>query len=222
MRLRKKHWAKPELEASEAVIYDRYDHMGKWNEVFKNNNPIHLELGCGMGGHIGERAVRSRDINYVGIDLKDEVVVYALRKVLSKRPEGEDIKDLNVRLMVMNIMQIDNIFGKDEIERIYINFCNPWPKARHNKRRLTYTTFLNAYKKFLKTDGEIWFKTDDVELFEASQEYFKECGFDIEFLTYDLHNSGFEDNIVTEYESKFTSLGMKTMFLRARNTGKTE
>ena len=216
MRLRKKHWARPELEASNIVIYDKYDHCGKWNEEFGNNNPIHLELGCGMGGHISKRAINDPNINYIGIDLKDEVVVYALKKVLASRECEEIEKDMNVRLMVLNIMLIDNVFGKDEIDRIYINFCNPWPKARHNKRRLTYTSFLNAYKKFLKPGGEILFKTDDKDLFEASQEYFKECGFSIEYLTYDLHNSDFKDNVVTEYESKFTELGMNTMFLKEK------
>ena len=105
------------------------------------------------------------------------------------------------------------LFEKDEIEKIYINFCNPWPKDRHNKRRLTHTKFLNEYKKFLKPGSEIWFKTDDTDLFKASQDYFKEAGFSIEYLNYDLHNSGFDKNIVTEYEAKFTSMGMKTMFL---------
>ncbi len=216
MRLRKKHWARPELEASDIVIYDKYDHNGKWNEVFGNNNPIHLELGCGMGGHISQRARKYSDINYVGIDLKDEVVVTALRKVMAQFEDVEIAKEINVRLMVLNIMLIDNVFGKDEIERIYINFCNPWPKERHNKRRLTYTKFLEDYKKFLKPGGEIWFKTDDTDLFNDSQEYFKSSGFSLEFVTYDLHNSEFEDNIVTEYEGKFTAMGMKTMFLVAK------
>ncbi|MEG0308707.1 MAG: tRNA (guanosine(46)-N7)-methyltransferase TrmB [Clostridium sp.] len=216
MRLRKKYWAKPELEASDMVVYDKYDHCNNWNEEFGNNNPIHLELGCGMGGHITKRAEKSKDVNYVGIDLKDEVLVYALRKVKGSRQEDAVEKDINVRLMVLNIMLIDNVFGKDEISKIYINFCNPWPKKSHNKRRLTYTKFLEAYKKFLKPGGEIWFKTDDTELFNDSQEYFKESGFSLEFVTYDLHNSGFEDNIVTEYEGKFTSMGMKTMCLVAK------
>ena len=216
MRLRKKHWARPELEASDIVIYDKYDHCGKWNEEFGNKNPIHLELGCGMGGHISQRAKTHKDINYVGIDLKDEVVVYALRKVMTQFEDIEEAKDINARLMVLNIMLIDNVFGKDEIDRIYINFCNPWPKERHKKRRLTYTKFLESYKKFLKPGGEIWFKTDDRGLFDESQEYFKQCGFNLEFVTYDLHKSGFEDNIVTEYEAKFTGLGMNTMFLVAK------
>lgn len=217
MRLRKKHWARPEMEASHIVITDQYNHMGKWNENFENNNEIHLELGCGMGGHIAQRSKQNHEINYVGIDLKDEVLVNALRKVKKLRAEEKlQDKDINVRLMPLNIMLIDNVFAKDEISKIYINFCNPWPKERHNKRRLTHTKFLEQYKKFLKLGGEIWFKTDDTGLFEDSINYFKESGFEINFLTYNLHSSGFENNVVTEYEAKFTSMGMKTMFLVAK------
>lgn len=217
MRLRKKYWARPEMEASDIVITDQYNHKGKWNESFGNNNEIHLELGCGMGGHIAQRSKNHSNINYVGIDLKDEVLVYALRKVKKFREEEKLIdKHINVRLMPLNIMLIDNVFAKDEISKIYINFCNPWPKERHNKRRLTHSKFLEQYKKFLKDQGEVWFKTDDTGLFEDSINYFKENDFEINFLTYDLHNSGFQDNVVTEYEAKFTSLGMKTMFLVAK------
>ncbi len=217
MRLRKKHWARPEMEASDIVVLNQYDHCGKWNEEFGNKNPIHLELGCGMGGHIAARGKKHKNINFIGIDLKDEVLVYALRKVKDAFKEESILdKNINIRLMPLNIMLIENVFSQDEISKIYINFCNPWPKERHNKRRLTYTKFLKDYKNFLKIDGEIWFKTDNKELFEDSIEYFKESGFEIEFLTYDLHNSGFKDNVVTEYEAKFTTLGMKTMFLAAR------
>jgi tRNA (guanine-N7-)-methyltransferase len=215
MRLRKKIWARPELDASHIVITDQYDHKGKWSEEFKNNNEIHLELGCGMGGFISEKSKQNLDINFVGIDLKDEVLVFALRKVVEVRGI-EGVQDINVRLMPLNIMLIDDVFAKDEISKIYINFCNPWPKERHNKRRLTHSKFLTNYKKFLKMGSEVWFKTDNTELFEDSVEYFKECGFEILFSTYDLHNSDFKENVVTEYEAKFTKIGMKTMFLRAR------
>jgi tRNA (guanine-N7-)-methyltransferase len=215
MRLRKKYWARPEMEASHIVITDQYAHKGKWETEFKNKNDIHLELGCGRCSFIAERSKQNLDINYVGIDLKDEVLVVGLRKVLEVR-EVKGVQDLNVRLMPLNIMLIDDVFAGDEISRIYINFCNPWPKERHNKRRLTHTKFLTNYKKFLKSGSEVWFKTDDTELFEDSLEYFKECGFEILFSTYDLHGSDFKENVVTEYEAKFTKLGMKTMFLKAR------
>ena len=215
MRLRKKYWARPEMEASHIVITDQYAHKGTWSEEFKNDNEIYLELGCGKGKFISEKSRRDPNINFIGIDLKDEVLVFALRKVIEVRGIKEK-EDVNVRLMPLNIMLIDDVFTKDEISRIYINFCNPWPKDRHNKRRLTHTKFLTSYKKFLKPGSEVWFKTDDFDLFQNSIEYFNECGFEILFLTYDLHNSDFKDNVVTEYEAKFTELGKKAMFLRAR------
>lgn len=206
MRLRKKWWARPEMEDSHLVITEPKDLKGQWNKEFNNENEIYLELGCGRGRFITGRAAQNQNINFIGIDLKDEVLIYALRKVAEAELN-------NVRLIPMNIMGISEIFDKEEIGRIYINFCNPWPKERHNKRRLTHTKFLTEYKKFIKPGTEIWFKTDNTELFEDSQVYFKENGFSIEYLTYDLHNSGFEDNIVTEYEEKFTGLGMQTMFM---------
>ena len=209
MRLRKKWWARPEMEASPLVIINPRDLKGKWKEEFKNDNPIHLELGCGRGGFISQKASENPDINYVCIDLKDEVLIYALRKV-------EELELTNVRIVPLNIAFVSEIFDETEIERIYINFCNPWPKDRHNKRRLTHTRFLAEYKKFIKSGSEVWFKTDDTDLFEASQEYFKESGLSIEYLTYDLHNSDFKENVVTEYEAKFTALGMKTMFMIGR------
>jgi len=206
MRLRKKWWARPELESNKYFITKPIERCGSWNQVFENNNEIYLELGCGMGRFISEKAKLNPNINYVAIDLKDEVLVNTLKKVV-------EAEVTNARIIPLNIQQIEGVFSKDEIAKIYINFCNPWPKDRHKKRRLTHTRFLTEYKKFLKPNSEIWFKTDDTELFEESIEYFKECGFEIKYLTYDLHNSDFTENIVTEYEEKFTSMGMKTMFL---------
>lgn len=206
MRLRKKWWARPELEASSKVIIRPTEKKGRWKEEFKNDNEIHLELGCGRGKFVTELALKNPDKNYIAVDLKDEVLIYVLKKL-----EENDIS--NVRIVPLNISFIGDLFEENEISRIYINFCNPWPKDRHKKRRLTHTRFLTEYKKFIKPNTEIWFKTDDRELFDESQEYFKESGFTLEYLTYDLHNSDFSENIMTEYESKFTSLGMKTMFL---------
>lgn len=209
MRLRKKWWARPEMEASERVIIKPAEYKGRWKEEFKNNNEIYLELGCGRGKFITEMALKNPDKNFIAVDLKDEVLIYVLRKL-------EENEISNVRIVPMNISFIGDVFDSDEISRIYINFCNPWPKERHKKRRLTHTRFLNLYKNFIKDNSEIWFKTDDEELFNESQEYFTQGGFKISYLTYDLHNSDFKDNITTEYESKFTALGMKTMFLIAQ------
>ena len=116
----------------------------------------------------------------------------------------------------MNISGIEEVFEEDEVSGIFINFCNPWPKERHKKRRLTHPRFLSMYKKFLKDQGEIWFKTDDKGLFEESLDYFKESGFQVIYHTFDLHNSDFKENIMTEYEEKFSSKGMKIMFLIAK------
>jgi tRNA (guanine-N(7)-)-methyltransferase len=209
MRLRKRWWVRPEMEKSPLTIVNPQEYKGKWNQEFKNDNDIYLELGCGRGKFISTHAQQNSNINYIGVDLKDEVIIYALDKLI-------DAELQNGRVIPMNIAGISEVFNKDEISRIYINFCNPWPKDRHNKRRLTHTRFLTEYKKFIKPASEIWFKTDNVELFEASQVYFKESGFSIEYLTYDLHKSDFQGNVVTEYEEKFTSLGMKTMFLLAK------
>ena len=209
MRLRKKQWVRPELEESNLFLPRASVNKGKWNEVFGNSNPIYLELGCGRGEFLVKHTMNNPEINYVAIDLKDEVLIYGLHKLQENNLE-------NARLTAMNIDFIEEVFEKDEVSKIYINFCNPWPKDRHNKRRLTHTRFLSKYKTFLKAGSEVWFKTDDTDLFNASQEYFKESGFEIEFLTYDLHKSDFEGNIMTEYETKFTGLGMKTMCLTAR------
>lgn len=197
------------MEACSFFIKEPHDYFGKWNEEFENNNDIYLELGCGRGKFITENALNNKDINYIGIDIKDEVLIYDIKKVIS-----ENIN--NVRITALDISLVDEIFSKDEISRIYINFCNPWPKRRHNKRRLTYTEFLNKYKKFLKKGAEIWFKTDDEGLFNDSVKYFNEAGFKIENIYYDLENSNFEENIKTEYEEKFESIGKNIMFLIAK------
>lgn len=212
MRLRKKWWAKPELEESSIAVVNPTECKGRWKEVFGNDNDIHLELGCGFGTFITSKSVNDDSINYIGIDLKEEVLVYAKRKLVDTFKEAGKEPN-NVKLMRLEISTIADIFDKDEISKIYINFCNPWPKGKHNKRRLTHNRFLEKYKTFIKPNTEIWFKTDDKDLFEASQEYFKESGFDIRYITYDLHNSGFQGNIVTEYERKFSEKGMNIMFL---------
>lgn len=212
MRLRKKWWARPELEESPwfKSQQEAQELKGMWNEEFKNENDIYLELGCGRGGFTVQNAKKYPDKNIVAIDLKDEILVRALRNI-------NEEEATNIRLIAMNIQGISEIFSKDEVSRIYINFCNPWPKDRHNKRRLTHTKFLNEYKKFLKKNTEIHFKTDNLELFEDSFQYFYDSGFEILYKTYDLHNSDYSTkNIMTEYETKFNSLGMKINFLIAK------
>ncbi|MCX7884960.1 MAG: tRNA (guanosine(46)-N7)-methyltransferase TrmB [Caloramator sp.] len=215
MRLRHKPWARPELESCEFVVTNPENFKGRWKEAFENNNDIYLELGCGRGRFISEHASMEPGKNFIGIEIKDEVIVYAKRKVEEKfKEENKEVK--NVRLVVADIANINDMFDKDEISRIYLNFSTPWPKKRHNKRRLTHTRFLEKYKSFLKKGSEIWFKTDDEDFFNDSIEYFKETGFQIEYISYDLHNSDFKENIMTEYETKFSLMGFKIMFLIAR------
>lgn len=212
MRLRKKRWARPELEAS--PLFKSFEEAkalkGQWKEEFKNNNDIYLELGCGRGGFAAQIGKRYPDKNLISVDIKDEILVYALKNIL-----GAELT--NARLIAMQIAFVEEIFAENEISRIYINFCNPWPKDRHKKRRLTHSKFLEKYKKFIKSGTEIHFKTDDLELFDESLEYFAESGFEILFKTYDLHNSEYaEENIMTEYESKFKERGIKSKFLIAK------
>lgn len=221
MRVRKKKWARPELEKTSFVVINPdkspEKYKGKWNMEFKNSNPIYLELGCGTGKFASENAAINPDINYIGIDLKDEILVYAKRTIEDVLYSKDEVVE-NIRLIPMEIAFVDKIFAKDEISRIYINFCNPWPKRRQNRQRLTHNIFLEKYKGVLKANSQIWFKTDDKGLFNDSQGYFESSGFSIKYLTYDLHHSGFNENITTEYEEKFTSMGMPIMFLIAESS----
>ena len=217
MRIRYKKWARPELEASSFYIDNPEEYKGKWKELFKNNNPIHLELGCGKGQFIANLAVENPNINYIAIDLVDAMLGLAKRNVEEKYKE-KNLEPKNIILTRFDIERIMLILDKtDEIERIYINFCNPWPKGKHRKKRLTHTRQLEKYKTFLKEHGEIYFKTDDDDLFDSSIKYFEETGFKIERLTRDLHsNNIFENNIVTEHEIMFSEQGIKIKALIAR------
>lgn len=217
MRLRKKPWARPELEACNFFVQNPKEYKGKWSSSFKNEGIMYLELGCGKGNFVSVHGARNKDKNYIAIDIKDEVLVLAKRNIERVYKENNEILD-NVKLMAQEIGLINDILGEeDKIDRIYINFCNPWPKEKHKKRRLTHTKQLENYKKFLVNNGEIWFKTDDDNLFEESLEYFKESGFDVIYKTYDLHNSEYDkDNIRTEHENMFTEKGIKIKFLIAK------
>lgn len=216
MRLRKKPWARPELEACNFFIVNPSEYKGRWKESFNNNNPIYLELGCGKGTFVAVHGSENPNINYVAIDIKDEVLVLAKRNI-EKAYEEKGLEANNLKLMAQEIFLINDVFSKEDIvDRIYINFCNPWPKERHKKRRLTYPTQLEKYKEFLSKEGRIYFKTDDDELFEESLVYFKESGFEIEYITYDLHKSDFVGNVRTEHENMFSEQGIKIKFLIAK------
>lgn len=217
MRIRFKPWARPELEASKFYIDKPEDYKCKWQELFNNNNPIHLELGCGKGGFISKISVKNPNINYIAIDLVDAMLGLAKRKVEEEYKQNN--KEINnIYLIRYDIERIANIFGEnDKIERIYINFCNPWPRGKHHKKRLTHTRQLEKYKQFLKDNGEIFFKTDDDNLFNDSINYFKSSGFEILKSTYNLQaEPEFWDNIKTEHEDMFTEQGIKIKALIAK------
>lgn len=219
MRIRYKKWARPELEASKFYRDNPEDLKGKWKGEFKNSkNPLYLELGCGKGQFISKLAVQNQDINYIAIDLIDAMLGLAKRNV-EEEYKNNNIEPENVLLTRFDIERISLILGKeDNIERIYINFCNPWPKGKHRKKRLTHTRQLEKYKEFLAENGEVYFKTDDDGLFESSIEYFKEAGFEILKLTRNLHNEDIFDgkNIQTEHEKMFSEQGIKIKALIAK------
>lgn len=211
MRIRYKKWARPELEASSFYVDEPENLKGKWKKQFKNKNqPMHLELGCGKGQFMAQLALENQNINYIAIDLVDAMLGLAKRNIEQAYKEA-NIEPNNILITRFDIERILLLFAKqDEIERIYINFCNPWPRGKHRKKRLTHSIQLEKYKEFLKENGRIYFKTDDDELFESSLIYFEESGFKIIKKTYDLHQEPiFEKNIETEHEKMFSEQGIK-------------
>lgn len=217
MRIRYKPWARKELEESKFYRENSEEYKGKWKEEFiRKENPLYVELGCGKGGFISNKAVIHPENNYLAIDLVDPMLGLAKRKIEEVYKENNKEID-NVLITRFDIERINLILSKeDNIEGIYINFCNPWPRGKHHKKRLTHTRQLEKYKQILKENAKIYFKTDDDELFIHSIGYFKEAGFKIEKLTYDLHSEAdFWENIETEHEKMFSEEGIKTKALIA-------
>lgn len=201
MRLRNKPWAKEKIAAyPQYVIPNPEEYKGRWNELFGNDHPIHIEIGTGKGKFITEIAKANPNINYIGIELYPSVLVSALDKLIANELP-------NLRLLNVNAKDLTNFFAEGEIERIYLNFSDPWPKKRHEKRRLTYRAFLELYEKVLVDEGEIHFKTDNQAFFEYSLVSFSQYGLVLTYVSLDLHNSDFEGNVMTEYEEKFSAKG---------------
>ena len=218
MRIRYKKWARPELEASPFYVDNPEEERGKWRNLYENPTlPLYLELGCGKGHFIANMASSHKDINYLAIDLVDAMLGLAKRNVEQVYNEKNEETD-NIYLTRFDIERINLILSKeDNIDRIYINFCNPWPRGKHHKKRLTHTKQLEKYKEFLKNDAEIYFKTDDDNLFLDSITYFEEMGFNITKKTFDLHNEkDFWENIETEHEKMFSEQGIKIKALIAK------
>lgn len=204
MRIRKKPWAERELASNKTIIDDPFKYRGKWNEVFGNDNPIHIEIGCGKGNFISEMSKINPNINYIGIEREEQIIVSALKK---SRELG--VGD-NVRFFCEDVANCLDIFAPGEVTRIYTNFADPWHRRRKwAKRRLTHKNFLNLYEKlFGEKGGELFMKTDNKILFEFSLNEIADKGWRLHNITLDLHNSDHEGNIMTEYEKKFSEMGM--------------
>lgn len=201
MRLRNVKGAREKIEASKYVVHNPEALKGKWKDVFKNNNPIHVEIGMGKGKFIQSLALLNKDINYIGIEKFSSVLVRAI-----ERQEETDLS--NLYYLRMDAEDIVNIFDEGEVDQIYLNFSDPWPKERHIKRRLTSKEFFSRYNQILKADGKVYFKTDNRELFDFSVEEIPQANWKLERVTYDLHHSEYvEGNVMTEYEEKFVSEG---------------
>ncbi|MBQ4128320.1 MAG: tRNA (guanosine(46)-N7)-methyltransferase TrmB [Ruminococcus sp.] len=215
MRIRKKKWAQPELDACRYFIKEPKSYFGKWKEFFNNDNDIELEVGCGKCSFVAQKALQNPDKNFIAVDIKSDMLGVGRRNIEKLFDENKkQVK--NIALVAFNVENIEQLVSKeDNIKQMYINFCNPWPREKHKKRRLTHTTKLSKYRTFLNDGAQIHFKTDNDELFEESLEYFKESGFEIFYKTYDLHNSDVKDNIVTEHETMFSNEGIKIKHLKA-------
>ncbi|MBR3325151.1 MAG: tRNA (guanosine(46)-N7)-methyltransferase TrmB [Clostridia bacterium] len=225
MRIKFKPWAREELKTSPFYIDNPQEWKNKWKKAFENSQELHIELGCGKGNFISKLSKKNQNINYIAIDLIDAMlgmakrnveVVYGIRQSTAKEEVENEIEKQkivkNLKLTRYDISRIENVFGKDDdVKRIYINFCNPWPRGKHHKKRLTHEKQLEQYKKFLK--GEIFFKTDDDNLFEDSIKYFERSGYNIQKITKDLASEkdfwNGQPNIETEHERMFKAEGIK-------------
>lgn len=201
MRVRHKPWAKEKIEQyPQYIVSNPEQYKGKWHEVFEKDQPLHIEVGTGKGQFITEMAKANPSINYIGIELYDSVIITALERLI-------DADLPNLRLLNVNAVDLPKYFAKNDVDQVYLNFSDPWPKSRHEKRRLTYKDFLKIYEEILVDGGEIHFKTDNQGLFEYSLMSFSAYGLLLKYVSLDFHNSGYEGNIMTEYEEKFSEQG---------------
>lgn len=202
MRLRNITGSREVIADSLYVVHEEETQSGKWNEIFNNMNPIHIEIGMGKGQFIHTLAKQHPEINYIGIEKYSSVLLRALQKM-----EEEELP--NLKFIRMDAENIVKVFGPEEVDKIYLNFSDPWPKDRHAKRRLPSKEYLGRYDIILKKDSKVEFKTDNRELFDFAVEELKETNWKAEMITYDLHGDEklLEGNVMTEYEEKFSSMG---------------
>ena len=207
MRLRNVKNKEEILHNSSYLVKNPMDNKGKWNKVFNNSNPIYIEIGMGKGKFIIENAIKYPNINFIGIEKFDSV----LAKSLPKIPEGLN----NLLIIRLDALNIDTIFDK-EIDRIYLNFSDPWPKVRHHLRRLTSKVFLSKYDSIFKKNCEIYQRTDNRDLYIYSLMSYSQYGYKLYDISFDLHNTTEEELITTEYEDKFSDKGMPIYSVIAR------
>ncbi|MDT2755799.1 tRNA (guanosine(46)-N7)-methyltransferase TrmB [Enterococcus asini] len=216
MRVRKRKGAEEMLADNPAIVVaDPTKWQGRWQERFGNNQPIHIEIGMGKGSFITGMAKAHPEINYIGVEMQVSVVSHALDKVLEENLQ-------NVQLLHVDGSALTEYFADSEVDQIYLNFSDPWPKKRHEKRRLTSKPFLTVDEAILKPAGEIHFKTDNQGLFEYSLASFSQYGMTLKKVWLDLHHSDFEGNIMTEYEAKFSAKGQRIYRVEAQFADKTK
>ncbi|UOQ94178.1 tRNA (guanosine(46)-N7)-methyltransferase TrmB [Halobacillus shinanisalinarum] len=210
MRLRHKPWADDYMdENSQIVVRDPFNLKDKWNDVFNKEQPLHLEIGSGKGQFIAGMGKQHPEVNFIGLERVKSVIVGALKKVLDAETE-------NVRLINEDAQDLRDLFATSEVDHIYLNFSDPWPKSRHEKRRLTFHTFLDQYKDVLKREGAVTFKTDNRGLFEYSLSSLSQYGMVLEDISLDLHALDDPLNVQTEYEEKFSAKGQPIYRCTAR------
>lgn len=207
MRLRFKENAIPEMKENPLVYFDGKENKGKWKEIFGNDNEIYLEIGSGRGDFLIEIAKDNPDINFIGLEVNTNAFVVASRKI-------KENELTNVRGLIADAENLEEIFEDEEISRIYLNFSTPWPKRRHHKRRLSHERFLNRYKNIIKDKAILELKTDNKELFEASCKYFEEFSMDI--IEKDENISEEKSKYISEYERKFRNKNMPIYYIKAR------
>ena len=201
MRLRNIRGSREIVAANDYVVQEPEKQKGQWKVLFGNDNPLHIEIGMGKGKFIMELAANNPQINYIGIEKYSSVLLRALEKC-------KDTKLNNVFFIRFDAEYLNDIFDKEEIDRIFLNFSDPWPKDRHAKRRLTSKEFLAKYNQCLKKEGEVIFKTDNRPLFDFSVEEAAIAGWELREVTYDLHHSEYaKGNVMTEYEERFSAMG---------------
>ena len=198
------------MQYAPIVVLEPEKHKGKWHEIFGNTQPIQIEVGMGKGKFVSTLARQNPEINYIGIEVIEEVLLDAVKRM--NRAEG--VPD-NLRLVWINASLLEDLFAPGEVDRVYLNFSDPWPKTRHAKRRLTHKGFLDQYAAVLKAEGQVHFKTDNQGLFEFSLNEFSACGWKMQNIQLDMYKKLPEGNVATEYETKFHNQEMPIYRLEA-------